>query len=233
MKPETLKNETLKPFFKNIFFDVGNTLLFPNRDRILAPLHALGVEPSIDQLHDLERRTKRKFDQLVKDGNADHSFWWMFYTSLLEENSVENNQVRDQLVNATRQSANWDSILPGTREALCGFAEKHRIGVISNADGKIKSVLATCNIADCFLTITDSGLVGHEKPHPAIFQAAFREMNAHPEESLYVGDVYSVDYVGATQAGMQAVLFDVAGTYRDQDLPRVESLQELSERLWQ
>lgn len=226
-----MKPETLKLAFKNIFFDVGNTLLFPNRDRILAPLRALGVEPSIDQLHDLERRTKRKFDQLVKDGNADHSFWWMFYTSLLDENSVKNDLMRDQLVTATRQSANWDSILPGTREALCGFAQDHRIGVISNADGKIKNVLATCHIADCFLTITDSGIVGHEKPHPAIFQAALREMNARPEESLYVGDVYSVDYVGATQAGMQAVLFDVAGTYRDEGLPRVESLQELSEKL--
>ena len=95
-------------------------------------------------------------------------------------------------------------------------------------DGKIADVLAKCGIADCFLTITDSGIVGHEKPHPAIFEAAFREMNASPEESLYVGDVYSVDYLGATQAGMQAVLFDVAGTYCDAGWPRVDSLEELA-----
>ena len=93
---------------------------------------------------------------------------------------------------------------------------------------KIADVLAKCGIADCFLTITDSGIVGHEKPHPAIFEAAFREMNASPEESLYVGDVYSVDYLGATQAGMQAVLFDVAGTYCDAGWPRVDSLEELA-----
>jgi len=30
-----------------------------------------------------------------------------------------------------------------------------------------------------------------------------------------VGDVYSVDYLGATRAGMQAILFDVAGVYRE------------------
>ena len=53
--------------FKNIFFDVGNTLLFPNRDRIFAPLHATGVKPGMEQLRDLERRTKRDYDQLVKD----------------------------------------------------------------------------------------------------------------------------------------------------------------------
>jgi FMN phosphatase YigB (HAD superfamily) len=52
-------------------------------------------------------------------------------------------------------------------------------------------------------------------------------MKADPAESLYVGDVYSVDYVGARKAGMQAVLFDVAGAYREQEFPRVESLAEL------
>jgi hypothetical protein len=37
-----------------------------------------------------------------------------------------------------------------------------------------------------------------------------------------------VDYLGATRAGMQAMLFDIAGTYRESGLPRVESLQELT-----
>ena len=52
-------------------------------------------------------------------------------------------------------------------------------------------------------------------------------MNAAPEESLYVGDVYSVDYLGAIGAGMQAMLMDVAGAYRDKGVPRVQSLEEL------
>jgi len=69
--------------------------------------------------------------------------------------------------------------------------------------------------------------VGYEKPHAAIFEAAVSTMPVRPEESLYVGDVYTVDYLGATRAGMQAVLFDVAGAYRDAGLPRVESLEEL------
>src|ERR1019366_8392919 len=92
---------------------------------------------------------------------------------------------------------------------------------------KIDAVLGRCGIADCFANITDSGIVGHEKPYPAIFEAALREMKADPAESLYVGDVYSVDYVGARKAGMQAVLFDVAGAYREKEFPRVESLAGL------
>ena len=100
-----------------------------------------------------------------------------------------------------------------------------------NADGKIDEVLRRCGIEDCFASITDSGHVGYEKPHPAIFEAALGETKASAAESLYVGDVYSVDYVGARNAGMQAVLFDVAGAYRDREFPRVESLAELEEWL--
>ena len=90
--------------------------------------------------------------------------------------------------------------------------------MICNADGKIDAVLRRYGIMRLLSAcITDSGNVGHEKPHPAIFAAALREMNADPADSLYVGDVYSVDYVGARKAGMQAVLFDVAGAYRERE----------------
>jgi putative hydrolase of the HAD superfamily len=135
------------------------------------------------------------------------------------------------LVACTRISANWCEIRQRTRESLQHLKKKYRIAVISNADGKIADVLARCGIADLFETITDSGLVGHEKPHPAIFDAALRSLGVSPESSLYVGDVYSVDYLGATRSGMQSVLFDVCGAYRERNLPRVESLTELEQSL--
>jgi putative hydrolase of the HAD superfamily len=131
------------------------------------------------------------------------------------------------LVRNTQNSAHWDLIMPGTRAALDRISNKFRIAVISNADGKIENILSRCGIAECFETITDSGIVGFEKPRPEIFQAALKTMNARADESLYVGDVYSVDYVGATNAGMHAVLFDVAGAYPDRPEPRVESLAQL------
>jgi HAD superfamily hydrolase (TIGR01509 family) len=209
-----------------IFFDVGNTLLFPNRARMLAPL-PVERHPTLEQWQALERRTKLEFDRGMIGGKVDHGFWWTFHTYLLEETGAGNDGVRDHLIESTRQSANWDQILPGTREALERLRQEYGIAVISNADGKIDAVLRRCGIADCFASITDSGIVGVEKPHPAIFAEALRAMKADAAESLYVGDVYSVDYVGARNAGMQAVLFDVAGAYRGREFPRVESLAEL------
>jgi putative hydrolase of the HAD superfamily len=218
----------MKSPIKFIFFDVGNTLLFPNRDRIHAPLADRGLTPDPTVLRNLERTTKNQFDaRMVKDGSTDHSFWWMFYTQLLQEVGLRDDAIRDQLVTNIRQSANWDIIPPGTREHLQKISERYKISVISNADGKIEDVLTRCNIADCFQTITDSGLVGVEKPHPEIFRQALQKMNAAPEESLYVGDMYSVDYLGATGAGLQAILMDVPGAYHERGVARVGSLDEL------
>jgi HAD superfamily hydrolase (TIGR01509 family) len=217
---------------KVVFFDVGNTLLFPNRERIHAPLAERGFLPEAEHLRDLECRTKNQFDGVMtglipSNGSPDHGFWWMFYSQLLSEIGLNDDAVRDQLVASIRNSGNWDKIRPGTAEQLREIAKQYGVAVISNADGKIEDVLQKCGIAQCFRTITDSGLIGYEKPHPEIFRQALKRLNAVPEESLYVGDVYSVDYLGATGAGMQALLMDVPGAYRDKGVPRVESLEEL------
>jgi FMN phosphatase YigB (HAD superfamily) len=213
---------------KAIFFDVGNTLLFPDRSHILAPLRQQELTPSLQQWHAIERKTKKEFDDILQhDGKADRSFWYLFHSHLLRELGIDDDALRDEMVEATRVSANWCDIRPGTREVLLRLGQRYPLAVISNADGKIADVLERCGIVDCFRTITDSGLIGCEKPHAAIFEEALRGMDAVAEQSLYVGDVYSVDYLGATRAGMQAILFDVSGAYRESGLPRVESLEEL------
>ena len=215
-----------------IFFDVGNTLLFPNRKKMLQGLHSRQVFPSEELLQRIERESKRNFDALVESHSAvDHGFWWMFYTRLLQELGIPDEALCADLVARTQTSANWCDIRPGTREALLRLGEHYRLAVISNADGKIADILAHCGIADCFEAITDSGIVGKEKPHPAIFEAALRGLGVAAERSLYTGDVYCVDYLGSTSAGMKCVLFDVPGAYVHKGLPRVESLEELEKLL--
>ena len=211
-----------------LFFDVGNTLLFPSRQKMLASLHARGVFPSEDLLRSVERETKQKFDSLLESHAAiDHGFWWMFYSRLLRELHMSDDSMCGELVRCTQISANWCEIRPGTREALLRLEQRYRLAVISNADGKIANILDRCGIKDCFETITDSGIVGKEKPHPAIFAAALQGLGVAAQNSMYIGDVYSVDYLGATAVGIPSVLFDVAGAYVEKGLPRVESLEGL------
>src|SRR5215475_11946144 len=67
-----------------IFFDVGNTLLFPNWTRILGPLTERGIVPTHEQLQSVERRTKNEFDEMVASGRPDLGFWRVFLPRLLE-----------------------------------------------------------------------------------------------------------------------------------------------------
>jgi putative hydrolase of the HAD superfamily len=218
---------------KTIFFDAGNTLVFANLERTLAALHARGIRPTREQLHAAERQAKMELDRAnTAPGHyTDRQYWDTYHGFLLRSLGIEDRELHEALVTASRTSGNWDVVRPGTREILLQLASKYRLGVISNSDGGMENLLRSCGLGECFLGYTDSGRVGCEKPHPAIFEAALRQLAAQPETSLYVGDVYSVDYLGATRAGMQALLFDVSGTYRESGSPRVESLAELRDKV--
>src|SRR5438552_5154546 len=102
-----------------LFFDVGNTLLFPSREKMLRSLHTQQRFPSEELLQCIERRTKQDFDELVEShSTVDHGFWWMFYARLLKELGIPDESTCGDLVACTQISANWSVVRPGTREAL-------------------------------------------------------------------------------------------------------------------
>ena len=220
---------------KAIFFDAGNTLVFPTLERTLAPLAARDIFPSQQQLHASERFAKRKLDAARLAPGAGHGvdaqYWDEYYSHLLGQLKISDEALQSALVANSRVSANWSTVPPDTTEVLASLAGRFRLAVISNSDGRIKDSLRAVGLAEYFETFTDSGNVGHEKPHPAIFTAGLRSLGVSAAESTYVGDIYSVDHVGATNAGMDAILMDVCGAYRERDLARIENLAELEQKI--
>ncbi len=85
-----------------LFFDVGNTLLFPSRKKMLRSLHTRQIFPSEELLQCIERQTKREFDELVEShSTVDHGFWWMFYSRLLKELGIPDDRTCGDLVACT------------------------------------------------------------------------------------------------------------------------------------
>ncbi len=224
----------IKPMpLEAIFFDVGSTLVFPNLEATLAPLLERGVRPEQAQLFAAERRAKREMDALMmQSGRVDQQYWETYYRCVLEDLGIDDGPL-PALVSAARTSANWTRVLPGTRATIESLGQHYKLGVISNSDGRVAKLLETCGLDDCFLKITDSGAVGHEKPDARIFQAALDSLDVAAEKSVYIGDIYSIDYVGARNAGLHAVLMDMCGAYANTASPRVESLQALETTLQQ
>jgi putative hydrolase of the HAD superfamily len=211
-----------------IFFDVGNTLLFPDHEKTLAPLWNRGIRPDEAQLQGAERVARQEMDLLVsRTRKVDQQYWETYYSHLLRTLGITDISLRLELVSIARTSSNWSRIRPGTLEVLDAIKKKYRLGAISNSDGHMAERLAACGFAGYFERIIDSAIIGHEKPSAEIFQAALKAMSVSARQSLYVGDIYSVDYLGAQNVGMHGMLMDVAGVYATRNLPRIESLNEL------
>ncbi|HET7037026.1 MAG TPA: HAD family hydrolase [Thermomicrobiaceae bacterium] len=68
---------------------------------------------------------------------------------------------------------------------------------------------------------------GVGKPEPAIFHYALERLGTRPEETLYVGDTYEHDVLGARAAGLPVVLVDRLGLCDADDCARLASLAEL------
>jgi putative hydrolase of the HAD superfamily len=101
------------------------------------------------------------------------------------------------------------------------------VGVVSNSDGRVESLLAAAGLRPFLDFVIDSGSVGVEKPDPRIFALACERAGVPPQHALHVGDVYEVDVLGARAAGVTPVLFDPDDLVPDADCARISDLAAL------
>jgi putative hydrolase of the HAD superfamily len=106
-----------------------------------------------------------------------------------------------------------------------------RLVVVSNSDGTVEDGLASLGLRELVHGVVDSAVVGAEKPDPAIFRYALDLAGTEPDRTLHVGDLFSVDVLGARAAGLHAVLLDPYGDWDDVDCPRAPDLQSLAHAL--
>ena len=98
-------------------------------------------------------------------------------------------------------------LFPETREVLATLkAQGFELGIISNFDSRLFSVLRGLGIADLFDTITISSLAHAAKPSARIFQQALDKHAVEPADALHVGDSERDDVKGAQGVGLTGVL---------------------------
>ncbi len=88
------------------------------------------------------------------------------------------------------------------REWLQTLYGKYKLGVISNNFGNTAGWCDDYQFTPLLDVIIDSTVLGISKPDPGIFEAALSELRVSPTESIYIGDSYKVDMVGAKGVGM-------------------------------
>ena len=111
--------------------------------------------------------------------------------------------------------------------AMAGAAG-YRVGVVSNADGRVEALFDQVGLTPYVEFVIDSHVVGVAKPDPRIFRMGAERLRLPPEECLYVGDLYAVDVLGARAAGLRPLLLDPFERHADwDDVQRIRSVVEL------
>ncbi|MBN1302810.1 MAG: HAD family hydrolase [Anaerolineales bacterium] len=105
----------------------------------------------------------------------------------------------------------------------------YRLGVVSNRDKPFFEELEALGLTGFLDYWMAAGEVRSWKPDPEIFLHALNEINARPEQTVYVGDNYYADVIGARNAGLKPVLYDPQEIFDDPDCTVIRSFKELPE----
>lgn len=219
---------------RTILFDAGGVLLdldYAYLQRLLSPF---GVRPAVRQLSEAEALARREVERRVRDGRRVGEVWRDYFHVVLGRVGLkadDHDAVIDTLWDAHQRVGLWTVAIPGAVATVRAVRRSgYRIGVVSNAEGRVARDLDSAGFEGLFETVVDSHVVGVEKPNPKIFAIALERLEADAATTLYIGDVPSVDVAGARAAGINPVLLDRHNLYADVEavrLSRVEALLDL------
>jgi HAD superfamily hydrolase (TIGR01662 family) len=224
-----------------IFFDAGNTLIYPRFDLLAEELTREGRAATVEDFRVAERDAKRALDAWLwpqlRHGEVprtiDMHYWREYMKALMTCLHVAEHEhavVIERVASTFRQITFWSEMLPDTPAYLESLHERgYCLGVISNSNGRLEEQLERMDLTRHFSVIIDSHHVGVEKPHPEIFQIALSRApeKLEPAEAVFVGDTNATDIGGAQLAGLRGVLIDRVGAFPHAEGPRIESLPEL------
>lgn len=203
-----------------VFFDVGNTLLYPYPSvsevcrQVLADeghIHDLSaiddLMPLVDEYYEDRYRTD---DTFWTDEGETSQVWVGMYSLLCRRLGIEDEaeliaaRVYEEFGDPGRWRA-YDDVVP----ALMRLRERGlRLGLISNWDSRLARIIDGMGLSALLDTVVSSADVGLHKPDPRIFELACARLGVDPANAAHVGDHHYADIVGAKAVGMLPVLID-------------------------
>jgi putative hydrolase of the HAD superfamily len=209
-----------------VLFDAGNTLIRIDYAAIASALAGRGHARDLAAIEDAELRARVRLDPFLAPGMSTESgdTHGRYLRYLLEHLGVT-DPAEVAALERWRRDYNapiglWTRADPRAAAALTRARAAGLVaGVISNSNGTVRRTLEDHGLAAHVDFVIDSSEVGVEKPDPRIFELGLARAGVAAWEAAYVGDLYSVDVLGARAAGLAAVLIDPRGYWGPRDCP--------------
>lgn len=220
---------------KHIFFDLDHTLWDFEKNS------ALAFEKIFQELKFVI--DNQQFMDIYNPINV--AYWKLYERNEIDQEALRVNRLKDafEAINfdITLEEINTIShlfidyltannyLIEGTIETLDYLKEYYELHIITNGFSFVQEVkLQKSNLDKYFVTITNSELAGHKKPHENIFQYALSLANASKNQSIMIGDSMEADVLGAMNFGMKAVYFNPANEIVSHDeIIQIQKLTQL------
>jgi len=221
-----------------ILFDMGHTLVHfvpPESTVVQMALRDSGVERSVEEIG---AAVQLVWGEYYRDAatatfaatpDYDRQTQLRLMGGLLEQLGLG---VDDETVEAYEAQIDARFSQPGVMrpfpevfDVLSALRERnYRLGIVSNWSWNLRDRVARAALDGYFETVWASAYAGCNKPHAGIFYQALVQMDLAAGRTLYVGDSYAHDVIGARNAGLDVALLDRKGTANEPDCDVISDL---------
>ena len=221
-----------------VFFDIGSTLMYASPaipEMFAAVVRELGIDLSVRDVEPFMPEVDAFYErEYLRDGDiwCSHEraveLWRDMYRMLADRVGLRSrrDEISLEVHRRYRKGDAWalyDDVVPCLRTLkLSGY----RLGVISNWDADLESLLRDVGLLPYFDAVVSSAAEGYRKPNPAVFEIALEKMGAAAGEAVHVGDLPEADGAAAN-VGIVPVIIDRRNAHPDCVHLRMRSLNEL------
>ncbi len=222
-----------------VLFDLGDTLLdfyFKHPAEIFQTILAsLGISKSLDEMKTAWLKAEKDSNLPSLFGKLPPEEWGEKMNSLvLKHLGIKESAELQKALHSKWNDSMSFTIYPETKDVLKELQQRGlKLGLISNGyEEDIHFFLERAGIEKTtFDIIVGVDTVQCNKPHPDMFKYALRKLKVKPEEAMFVGDDVEVDYKGAENVGMPALLVDRTGKQKQSGMRIIKNLKELLSRI--
>lgn len=227
----------------HILFDFFGTLVDYSPSRTeqgfagsFALLREAGFRQDYQDFLSLWSQAFAQFDRAAKESGREFSMTELADSFLRRAIARSSDELVERLVETYLAEWNAGVRYPaGVDRLVAGLSERFTLGIVTNTHHAdlVLEHLAQMGIAERFESVVTSVEYGRPKPAREIFDHALDSLGATAAASIYVGDSFEADYVGATGAGMAALLIDPLRRAPVPQRDRISSVFEIAARFGQ
>ena len=225
--------------FKAVFFDVGGTLIrpYPSVGEIYVKYARnfgfIGDAKDIDRQFGIEWRKRGGLESLGNQSGEfiEKQFWHDIVFDVFKPfGGVKDFEAYFKTIYEAFKFANNWKVFDDVLESRILQKLKDRgviLGVLSNWDSRLVSILENIGLSQYFDFILASASIGSAKPDSKIFYEGLRLSGIEANQACHIGDEVETDILGAQNLGIQPILIDRKSRFREEKVYRVSSFCNL------